>query len=75
MTVQARDPAVVANGSFTKPTYTVATLPAASTKQGEIVWITDSDAAPNTAFNKIAVGSGAYAARVRSDGTNWRLHF
>jgi hypothetical protein len=68
------DPNVVTD-SFTKTMYTVATLPAAAGNQGAIQWISDSDAACNVAFNKIAVGGGTYAGRARSDGTNWRLHF
>ena len=65
----------VNTGLFTKTIYTVAPLPPAAMNQGDIRWISDSDAACNAAFNKIAVGSGTYAGRVRSDGTNWRLHF
>lgn len=69
------DPIVNRNGLRTKTIYTVATLPTAAARQGAILWISDSDAACNVAFNKIAVGGGTYAGRVRSDGTNWRLHF
>ena len=67
------DPNVVA-GSFTKTYYTVATLPAASTRQGGQETVTDLTVNPWTNHGEIAVGGGTTRGRVVSDGTNWRLH-
>lgn len=51
--------------------YTVATLPAASTAgAGAIAFVTDATA---TTFNSTAAGGGSYKMLVLSDGTNWKL--
>lgn len=69
------DMSVVRTGSFTRTTYTVATLPAASTKQGSILYVTDANASPWTFHGQVAVGGGTIRGRVISDGSSWRLHF
>lgn len=69
------DPNVNRTGLWTKPMYTVATLPAASTKQGSILYVTDANASPWTFHGQVAVGGGTIRGRVISDGTSWRLHF
>jgi hypothetical protein len=67
------DPHVNRTGLYTRTYYTVATLPAASSKQGEDAFVTDADASPLTFHGEIVAGSGEIRARVLSDGTNWRL--
>lgn len=61
-------------GLKTKVIYTVATLPTAATSQGEIRWVSDSDASHLTNSGKVVTGSGTITTRVRSDGTNWRVY-
>jgi hypothetical protein len=68
------DPHVVV-GLYTRPVYTVATLPPVAQTQGERAWISDSNASPWTFHGQIAVGGGTLRCRVTSDGTNWRLHW
>lgn len=53
--------------------YTVATLPSAASKQGDVAYVSDSDRSGAYA-GSIAVGGGTSNARVLSDGTNWRIH-
>jgi hypothetical protein len=55
-------------------TYTVSALPSASSQQGSVLYVTDSDRNGAIASGSIAVGGGSFNARVLSDGTNWRLH-
>jgi hypothetical protein len=71
----AEDPHVVRNGLYTKPYFTVATLPAAGGMQGEKLTVTDANASPWTFHGQIAVGGGTIRSAVMSDGSNWRLHF
>ena len=52
------------------PTYTVATLPAASLGAGMRAFVSDSTVAT---FGLIVVGSGSTFVPVYSDGTNWRI--
>jgi hypothetical protein len=62
---------VHANGPIRHATYTVATLPSASTVgAGTRAMVTDANA---TTFHAIVAGSGANTVPVFSDGTNWRI--
>jgi len=55
---------------FTLPSYTVATLPAASAAlKGSWAMVTDHAATP--VYNATAAGSGTLACPVFCDGTNW----
>lgn len=51
------------------PTYTVATLPAATTK-GQRAFVSDATV---TTFASIVAGSGSNFVPVFADGTNWRI--
>lgn len=66
------DPHVVV-GSYTRTYYTVATLPAAASMQGEILYVSDANANPATASGSTVAGSGSTRARVKSDGSAWKL--
>ena len=66
------DPHTVA-GAFTQTYYTVTSLPAASTMQGEELWVTDANVNPAIGSGGIATGGGTNRTRVQSDGTNWRI--
>lgn len=68
------DPLTV-TGSFTRPVYTVATLPAAAVRQGFLEFVTDASASSWTNHGQIVTGGGTFRTRVFSDGTNWRLHY
>src|ERR1035437_1831420 len=50
--------------------YTVATLPAAATQQGQRQLVTDATA---TTFNSTVAGGGANIVPVFSDGANWKI--
>lgn len=65
------DPHVVV-GSYTRPMYTVATLPAAASMVNEILFVNDQTYGPN-AYGSIASGGGGFISRVRSDGSQWRV--
>ena len=68
------DPNVVYNGLVTRPYFTVSTLPAASAGNvGQEQFVTDANAHPANNMGQTAAGGGTYRARVRSDGTVWRL--
>lgn len=69
------DPNVVTNGSFTRTYYLVAALPAASAANvGMELFVTDANAHPGNNFGSLAAGGGSFRARVRSDGSVWKLH-
>jgi hypothetical protein len=51
-------------------TYTVATLPAASSNKGARYMVSDATA---TTFWSVVVGGGANLVPVMSDGTSWRI--
>jgi hypothetical protein len=61
------------SNTFSQPiigaTYTVATLPSASTK-GQRAFVSDANA---TTFDSIVAGSGTNYVPVFADGTNWRI--
>lgn len=60
------------NGPIRTASYTVATLPSASTVgQGAMAWVTDSSV---TTFRGTVAGGGANKVAVISDGTNWLVH-
>lgn len=60
------------NGPIRTASYTVATLPSASTVgQGAMAWVTDSSV---TTFRSTVAGGGANKVQVISDGTNWLVH-
>jgi hypothetical protein len=61
-------------GLYTRPKYTFATLPAATSNVGEILYITDASANPAVSSGLVAVGGGTTLSRVLSDGTVWRLY-
>ena len=60
-------------GRYTRTIFTAATLPVASTMQGEILYISDSNDIAFGNNGKIITGAGFNMARVLSDGTNWRI--
>ncbi len=60
---------LVQSGIVVLGTFTVATLPAASTYPGGIAYVTDSLAAP--VYNAGATGGGVLPAQVMSNGTTW----
>lgn len=63
----------VNEGLYTRQWYTVATLPAAASMQGEVAYVTDLTDLAAGNNNKVAVGGGFNRSRVRSDGTSWRI--
>lgn len=69
----AEDPHVVRGGVFTKTYYTVTALPAASSRPGQIEWVTDANSNANVDPGETVVGGGNTRVRVLSDGTAWRL--
>lgn len=71
----AEDPHVLRGGVFTRQYYTVTTLPAAASQQGEWQWVSDANASPWTNHGETAVGGGTIRSKVMSDGTVWKLHF
>lgn len=54
-------------------TYTVATLPTASTVTGYRGMVSDSTVAGSGNFGAVVAGGGANVVPVYSDGTNWRI--
>ena len=61
----------IKNGTAVRPSYTVATLPAAATAgAGAMAWVTDATA---TTFLSTVAGGGANKVPVSSDGTNWLI--
>ena len=58
--------------SMTKTYYTIATLPAASTMQGERLWVSDCSVSPISNFGATASGGGTFRGIVQSDGTAWK---
>lgn len=71
----AEDPNVVRNGVFNKTYYTVTSLPAASAGNvGNIEWVTDANSNYSVDPNETVVGGGTTRARVKSDGSAWRLY-
>lgn len=69
-----RDAQIVVTGAFTKPIYTVGTLPSVSENQGRVQWVTDLADNPASASGKVATGGGTTLGRVVSDGSNWRVY-
>lgn len=61
-------------GLYTRPTYLVASLPAAASNRGEILYVTDATDNPITNNGKVATGGGTTRGRVLSDGTVWRMY-
>lgn len=68
-----RDAQIVA-GLYTKPIYTVATLPPVAENQGRVHWVSDLTTNPAATSGQVAVGGGTTAGRVESDGTNYRVY-
>lgn len=61
----------IKGGCAVRPSYTVATLPAASTVgAGAMAWVTDANA---TTFLSTVAGGGSNKVPVSSDGTNWLI--
>jgi hypothetical protein len=58
----------------TRVIYTVATLPAVATMQGAIAYVNDSTLTEAAGTGAIAIGGGTALARVRSDGSSWRVY-
>lgn len=54
--------------------FTVATLPSASSRQGYIALVTDATVPEAQGSGSVVAGGGTVRARVRSDGTNWRVY-
>jgi len=59
-------------GVYTRTYYTVATLPAAASFQGEELFISDGAAQESNNYGQTATGGGTFRCRVRSDGTAWK---
>lgn len=53
--------------------YTVATLPAASQNTGRTVIVSDASLSEATSTGAVVTGGGTIRARVKSDGTSWRI--
>lgn len=68
----SNDPNVNAD-LFTKTIYTVATLPAASGRQGGNEWVSDSTVNGEVGRGLTAVGGGTYRAKVISNGSVWKV--
>lgn len=66
------DPNTV-TGLYTRTYYTVATLPAAASMDGAILYVTDSNANPMTAMGQVAAGGGTTLCRVKSANGSWRI--
>lgn len=60
--------------TFTKTTYTVATLPTASGQTGNILWVTDLNEANYANVGHTATGGGTYRGEVISNGSAWKLY-
>lgn len=64
----------VVAGAYTRPYYTLATLPSAIAQINEIQYILDSTLSEAAGTGSIAAGGGSTRARVLSDGVFWRLY-
>jgi len=59
-------------GSYTRPTYTVATLPAAASMQGAEAFVTDAAGSGYSNYGATVTGGGNTRTRVQSDGSAWK---
>lgn len=66
------DPDTVINGTYTRPIYTVATLPAAASMQGKGVYVSDAAANAYSNYALNVTGGGSVRCRVQSDGVSWK---